>query len=183
MIKMKYKWLWQFFRILLYFILVLLLIFIALYIIRLFGERQIDDVNPFRFCENEYVDKSETLMVIPLFENKSIAENKTWCNYILSLNKTLAMHGVYHSYNEFLEDRDENYIKLGIEEFKKCFGYYPIIFEAPQLALSKNNEKLLRQMGFEVRNYRFNMFHRVYHCVDFERNSYLVGLNKRIDWI
>jgi predicted deacetylase len=140
--------------------------------------RQLDDVNPQIACESSLIDKSETLMVIPLYQNKSIAENRSWCEYLLSLNKTLAMHGVYHTYNEFYTPRDEQYILAGMEEFKKCFGFYPSIFEAPQVALNNSNEVLLKQMGFDVRGYPFQLTHKVYHCSDTGKYS-----NNFVDWI
>jgi predicted deacetylase len=153
-------------KILMVFAMGMLILGIFILFIRKISLKQLDDVSPEIDCENELIEKSETLMIIPFFENVSIAENKTWCNWILSLNKSLGMHGVYHSYREFLELREENYIFIGIEEFKKCFGVYPKIFEAPQVALSKENEKLLKKMSFEVRGSWFNIFHKVYHCSD-----------------
>jgi len=157
-------------------IVVLTLIFCWL-ILRAVSLRQVDDVSPNIPCTQDILDKSETLMVIPIFENRSIAENKSWCDFILSLNKTLGMHGVYHKYLEFSELRDESYIFIGMEEFRKCFGKYPEIFEAPQLALSSENEKLLRKMGFEVRGYPYQMTHKVYHCSDTGKYS-----NRFVDW-
>jgi len=162
-------------------LLIITLLVIILILIRNASTRQIDDVNPNRFCETEFVDKSQTLMIIPLLNNISIANNKSWCEYVLSLNKTLGMHGIYHDYNEFSFKIEEENVREGMEEFNKCFGFYPAIFEAPRLVLSRENNNLLREMGFEIRGYGFNVFHKVYHCVNFEKTSYLVKLNKFID--
>lgn len=141
----------------------LLGLLIILFFIRLLSSRQLDDVSPAIPCEKELLDKSDILLIIPRYNNVSIAENQSWCNYILSLNKTLALHGVYHTYQEFLEPRDEDYIRFGMKEFKECFGFYPNIFEAPQVALSKENKALLKKMGFEIKGW-FNMAtHKVYH--------------------
>jgi len=148
------------------FILFFLLLISTLLLIRQLNFRQVDDFSPQIFCEKNIIDNSEVLAVIPLFNNVSIAKNKTFCEETLRLNKTLIMHGVYHVYNEFSESRDETYVFLGMEEFKKCFGYYPKVFEAPQLALSKENKKMLEGMGFEVWNYKYQLFHKVYHCSD-----------------
>jgi len=163
------------------FSLAILLLIIIILLIRDFSIKQIDDVTPGRFCERNLVEKSQTLMIIPLLDNISIADNVSWCDYILSLNKTLGMHGVYHTPNEFSYKLGEGDIRKGMEEFKKCFGFYPPIFEAPRLDLNRENEKILREMGFEVRGYRFSIFHKVYHCVDFNKNSYLVKQNKIIE--
>jgi len=163
--------------------LTIILLMIILIFIRNISPRQIDDVNPNRLCEEIYADRSQVLMIVPLLDNISIADNKHWCEYILRLNKSLGMHGVYHTPEEFNELRNDSYILLGMEEFKKCFGFYPTIFEAPELVLNRENRDLLRDRGFEVRGRTFNVFHKVYHCVDFDKNSYLVKLNKFIDLV
>jgi predicted deacetylase len=155
---------------------VYILLFLNLELMRYSFDRQVDDVSPNIICEKWVIDKSDILMVIPIFNNISIAENNSWCNYILGLNKTLGMHGVYHTYQEFLTARDESYIQQGIDEFKKCFGYAPSIFEAPQVALSAENEKTLKNMGFIVYDYPFQMTHKVYHCSDTGKFS-----NKHVD--
>lgn len=128
--------------------------------------RQVDDFSPQIYCEKEIIEKSEILMVIPLYNNISIAKNKSWCDEIIAMNKTLGMHGVYHTFQEFLEIRDEDYIKNGMREFKKCFGFYPTLFEAPQLALSKDNEVRLGSLNMSINHHSFNFFHKVYHCSD-----------------
>lgn len=150
----------------------------GLFLIRFFSEVQLDDVNPQRLCEQSFLQESDVLIVIPILNNISIAENKTWCNEILGLNKTLGMHGVFHSSGEFNILRNESYILEGINEFEKCFGYAPIIFEAPELKLSSENKNILISMGFEVRRHRYELLHKVYHCSDYEKTSYLVRLNK-----
>ncbi len=156
------------------------IIFLALFILllRILLPSQLDDVHPDIACEESLMLASDSLMIIPLYRNNSIAENQEWCKYILSLNKTLAMHGVYHSYMEFGQLIGEEEIRLGMNEFKKCFGFYPEIFEAPQLELNKENEGLLRNMGFKIRKSFFNMFHKVYHCSDTGLAS-----NKIIDYV
>jgi len=175
-------------RILLFTLLVLILLLVIVYCIRFFSPRQLDDVNPLIECSGELLDKSDVLMVIPMYKNVSIAENKAWCEWILSLNKSLGMHGVYHTYNEFSYSRDEEYINIGREEFKKCFGFYPSIFEAPQVALNRDNERLLKQIGFEARGWPNMFFRKVYHCQD--NGEYAIHLfwkfritNKLIDFI
>jgi len=135
-----------------------------IWILRLILPRQVDDIGPEIFCENGIIEKSETLWVIPLYNNRSIAENKTWCENILSLNKTLGMHGVYHTYNEFYEIQTESYIEKGMEEFKKCFGYYPIIFKSPQLSLNRKNTDVLKSMNLTIYGMFNQISHKAYHC-------------------
>lgn len=143
---------------------ILLLVFI-LFLTRLFSQTQIDDISPQIPCENYLIEKSDILFIIPKFNNISIAENKTWCNYILSLNKTLALHGIYHNYNEFQENKTEEYLQEGISIFKECFGFYPSSFKPPQLAISSQNKRLIKRkltllLGFN------QLSHKVYHCQD-----------------
>lgn len=153
-------------------ILVVLLIFLlivcsefSLFLIRNLSSRQLDDLTPGIPCEQSLIDKSDVLFVIPLFENKSIADNRTWCNWVLSLNKTLEMHGVYHTYHEFLTDRDEKYLDLGISAFEKCFGFKPKVFKPSQMAISESNIKLVenRMMLSSKIN---QLMHKAYHCND-----------------
>lgn len=163
MIKKKKTLTILIFKLMIIFILILL---ICLYFIRFISPREIDDITPEIFCEERLMTISDTLYVIPMFNNKSIAEDKNWCDRITALNKTLAMHGVYHTYEEFGTDRDIEYIKKGIEEFTKCFGYAPRIFKPPQLKLTKNNIKTLESLGLEVRTKKDQFTHRVFHCQD-----------------
>lgn len=140
-------------------------------------ERQVDDVSPAILCEKEIIEKVDVFMVIPIFEGVPISENKTWCAEILALNKTLGMHGVYHTYNEFSEYRDKEYVMKGIVEFEKCFGFYPLLFEAPQLALLDENKQVLLDLNLSIRGNFYQLFHKVYHCQDTGKFS-----NKIIDY-
>ncbi|MEK6885728.1 MAG: DUF2334 domain-containing protein [Nanoarchaeota archaeon] len=145
----------------------ILIVFLVLIAVRTILPRQIDDVSPVIPCSQGILDRGSSLMVIPLFENKSIAENKSWCEYILSLNKTLGMHGVTHRYGEFREVRDLEYLQVGIREFEKCFGKSPYIFEAPHLVLNSGNYPILKEANFsQIRGWFYTITHKVYHCQD-----------------
>ena len=146
----------------------LLFLLNSLWLVRHISEKQIDDVNFFIDCKNDsyYLSKSDVLMVIPIYKNQSIADFVSWCKEIKSLNKTLGMHGVYHSYNEFAEVRDEAYVLNGLTEFKKCFGYYPKYFEAPQIAMNSKNIAVIEALNMTYVGYTYNVFHEVYHCSD-----------------
>lgn len=143
-----------------------LVLALSLYLIRAFGHTEIDDVSPGIECSDELIDKSDILWVIPVFHNKSIAEDREWCEKIIALNKTLGLHGVYHEYNEFGSDKSKEYIDIGAREFKKCFGFYPAYFKAPQLNLTSNNKETLIEMRFDVRGEANQLLHKVYHCSD-----------------
>lgn len=164
---------------------IIVVLILILFLIRQFSLKDLDDVSPGRYCPASLIEKSDILFVIPLLGNTSIADNKSWCQYILGLNKTIGMHGVYHAPDvpgEFAIDRDREYIQRGMDEFKKCFGFYPLIFEAPQLKLSDKNSVLLRDMNMTVFSVPWAITHKTYHCVDQEQKSSLVWMNRVVEW-
>jgi len=173
--KQKFRFLYYFLA-----IAVFLLLVNNVFVARHFLDRQIDDVNPLIGCsaEENYFNKSDILMVVPYFNGRAISDYPAWCSKIKSLNKTLGMHGVYHNFNEFLEPRNESYVLEGMNVFKNCFGEYPRYFEAPQLALSSENKKVVESLNMSVMGYGFNIFHKVYHCQDKGKYS-----NKFIDLV
>lgn len=149
-------------------ILMILFILIIIWIfIRLVSPREIDDITPGIPCENEkeYIDKSKYLWVIPNFQGHKISENPEWCKEILSLNKTLGMHGIKHTYREFKrENITQEELQEGIEIFEECFGYKPKHFKYPQLRYNKENKELLKQNNLKIRT-KFSQFtHKFYHC-------------------
>jgi len=148
-----------------YAFLFLFLLIFSVFLIRIFPEKQLDDVSPGIYCEKELLEKSDVFYVIPKFENKGISENMTWCMEIKAMNKTLAMHGVYHTYNEFLETRNESYLEEGIDEFEKCFGFKPTRFKPPQMELSKFNWKMIEGI-MQLDMYVNSVLHKDYHCKD-----------------
>lgn len=149
------------------FILILFILILLLLIIRYFFPRYLDDLHPSIPCEENLIKKSDYLAVIPKYNNKSISDNKEWCNYIKSFNKSLVMHGVYHTYNEFGTLRDFDYIQEGRDIFFDCFDSNPTEFKAPQLILFKDNKKILKErFNFKVHTRFTQIFHKVYHCTD-----------------
>jgi len=148
-------------------ILTIILILIAvLFFIRLANPIELDDLTPGIPCESDLIGKANILWVIPDFENNSIAQNKPWCSEILELNKKLGMHGVKHSYNEFRENITQAEIQRGMEIFKECFGFYPTMFKPPQLAISDEEKKLIKDSGMELMIEGNQITHKVYHCND-----------------
>ena len=156
---------------------VVLVLVLILFIIRRVSHTEIDDVSPGIPCSDELLAKSDILWVIPDFENKSITEDKEWCDKIKSMNKKLGLHGIYHTYNEFGQDRDKEYLQKGIDDFEECFGEKPEMFKAPQLALNGENKKMIEENGLKVVGKINQLFHKVYHCNDTGRFS-----NRFIDW-
>lgn len=150
----------------LYLAIFLLILLVTWYLIRFHNLRELDDVSPKIECENELLEKSNILWVIPLYDNLSISENKTWCNQILALNKTLGLHGVYHKYKELEKDVDEKYIKNGITAFKDCFGFKPVIFKPSHLAISSNNKLIIKDNNLKLYGKFNQLTHKVYHCSD-----------------
>jgi predicted deacetylase len=149
------------------FILILVILVLSLFVIRYFSPRHLDDLHPSIPCDKNLIKKSDYLAVIPQYENKSISNNKEWCKYIKDFNKSLVMHGVYHTYNEFDTVRDFDYIQEGKDIFLDCFGFNPTEFKAPQVALSKENKKILKEkFNFKIHTKFTQIFHKVYHCDD-----------------
>ena len=151
--------------ILIVFLLVFLLI-VEFFLIRLISPKEIDDVHPDFPCDEEYFNKADVLWIIPKYKNISISQNQNWCNYILSLNKTLGLHGIYHEYNEFLTDRNQEYLQEAINEFEKCFKKKPNMFKPPQLKISEDNIKLVKLNNMELKKLINQFTHKVYHCDD-----------------
>ncbi len=153
-------------KIALYLFLCIVVLFFALWAVRLFSHTELDDVSPGIKCDSSLLKNSDVLWVIPDFNGSAISENKSWCEYILGLNKTLGLHGVYHTYREFAFLRNESYVYEGESMFRKCFGFSPKIFKAPQLALNSENENMLEREGYNVKGIFNQITHKVYHCND-----------------
>ena len=146
---------------------VVLLIFGCVFLIRLLSSPEIDDVSPSIPCDASLLKNNNVLWVIPLFDNRSIANEPRWCAQIKALNKTLGMHGVYHVYREMSEPRSDSYFEEGISAFKQCFGFKPVLFKPPQLVISKENKETLQRLGFKkVYTLSHQRLHKVYHCND-----------------
>ena len=145
-------------------LIIIFLLILILFFIRLLSPREIDDIHPLRECEKEYIAKADVLWIIPLYENISISENQEWCKEILAMNKSLGMHGIKHTYNEFLENISNQEIQNAIQEFEKCFDYKPEMFKPPHLRITKENRKLIKENNLKLK-YRANqLIHKVYHC-------------------
>lgn len=143
--------------------LVVLIVFI-LFLVRALGSRELDDVSPGIECSAELIEKSDVLWVVPKFEGKEISSE--WCSSILKLNKTIGMHGVYHTYQEFATERSEDYFNEGVLVFENCFSFKPTLFKPPQLAISSSNKQMISSRGLEVKSWFNQITHKVYHCSD-----------------
>ena len=147
-------------------LLTIILLISILFLIRLTSLKEIDDVSPEIPCEQKYLEKSDILWVIPKYNDKAISENQEWCQEILSLNKTLGLHGLTHEFEEFNTNRNQEYLQEAIDIFEQCFGFKPEMFKPPQLAISNENKKLIEKNDLELK-LSFNQFtHKVYHCND-----------------
>ncbi|MDO8508784.1 MAG: hypothetical protein Q7S27_03815 [Nanoarchaeota archaeon] len=147
-------------------LLVILSMVILLFIVRIFNSREIDDVSPAIGCSGDILMKSDVLWVIPIFQNDSIENYPEWCEYILSFNKSLGLHGVYHSFEEFGYSRNAGYLNIGAGAFEKCFGFKPNSFKAPQLIISGENRRMIEEQGYKVKGRLNQILHKVYHCGD-----------------
>ncbi|NCN86521.1 DUF2334 domain-containing protein [archaeon] len=143
---------------------IILGLLILLVLARLTTPREIDDINPNWTCEGNYLQKADIIWVTPLKNNVPISNNQTWCEEILAMNKTIGMHGIYHSYHEFKYFVNETELQKGKEIFNDCFGYEPTLFKPPYLRLSLENKKLLEQNNLTIKWIWNQNIHKVYHC-------------------
>ena len=168
-----------------YFVVVFIGLVIGLFLTRLILPSQLDDVSPKIPCEENLMEWADVYYVIPKFENVSISENREWCgeilerkmatrgipselrtsNEVLSLSGKLAMHGIYHEYEEFRGKISLENLEEGMGIFKECFGFEPERFKPPQISISSRNKKLVRER-MELDLFWNQLFHKVYHCGD-----------------
>ena len=135
---------------------------VLILLVRLFSDAHLDDVSPEIPCEEGLYDRAGILFVIPKYHNGSIADKPEWCEKILALNKTIGMHGVYHSYEEFMTFRNDEYVNEGTNAFEKCFGFKPRLFKPSQMAYNKINDETMK--NFHVISYLEQVFHKEFHC-------------------
>ncbi len=143
---------------------IILILISTLFFIRLFSERQLDDLTIGIECDKELIKKSDILYIVPSFNGINISGDEEWCSEILTFNKELAMHGVYHTYKEFETTRNEEYVFEGKEIFKKCFGYNPEKFKPPNLGWTGENNWMKKDFEIDLRLNQ--IFHKTYHCND-----------------
>lgn len=149
-------------------LLIILSLIVLIFLIRLISPAQIDDLSPEIPCPEINMYNSETLYIIPNFNNNPISLNKTWCNHILSLNKTIGLHGINHQpYREFYyENITQEDLDFAINEFHNCFNQTPEKFKSPQLIISKENKKLILKNNLSIESSLNQWTHKVYHCND-----------------
>ncbi len=152
--------------ILLFSIAVILLLATNLLILRAVSQKEIDDVTPRILCSELKKYNPEILWIIPNYNNTDISKNQTWCQEILELNKIIGMHGIKHTYKEFEKNISQAELESAIQIWKNCFKSAPTLFKAPQLALSKQNKKLLQENNFTIKGQTNQIIHKVYHCND-----------------
>ncbi|MBU2053237.1 MAG: DUF2334 domain-containing protein [Nanoarchaeota archaeon] len=165
-------------------VILIISLILILFLIRLTSPKEIDDVSPEIPCEQKYIEKTNVLWVIPKLNDNPISKNEGWCNQVLNLNKTLGLHGVNHKFEEFGINRTplgvsqrgtrpqstelggKEYLQGGMEIFEQCFGFKPEMFKPPQLKISRENKKLVKENEMELRGKFNQLIHKVYHCGD-----------------
>ncbi len=132
----------------------------------------VDDIYPSNSCDG-LLQKADILYVIPNLGGEDISNSKKWCNYIKSLNKTLGLHGITHSYHEFDYSLNQEEISLAIKMFEGCFGEKPSLFRPPYNRISKDNQKIVESLNMTVYKKRF-WLHPYCHC---NPHSFMKPLN------
>ena len=146
-------------------LLAIVALILVLFFIRLILPSQVDDVNPFMNCSDEALDRGDVYFVVPKFVGVPIDGVGGWCDEILEIGgKELAMHGVYHTFEEFGVYRDEAYFSDGVEILERGFGSSPDRFKPGQLKWNSENDWIRGEM--EVDLFWNQVFHKVYHCGD-----------------
>lgn len=145
-------------------LIVIIMIEANLFFIRALSPREIDDIHPDIPCTNEYMNEADILWVIPKFNGKSIADNKTWCNEIKAKGKILGLHGLYHSYREFGNESKVYDLVEAVTIFEECFGYKPTMFKPPQLKISQENKEIVEDLNMTIKLTFNSVIHKVYHC-------------------
>ncbi len=145
----------------------ILTLLILLFLIRLINPTEIDDITPGISCPEIEKYNPDILYVIPNYNNNLISENKEWCESILSLEKKLYLHGINHTYREFLyKEITQEDLDFGIYEFEKCFDFSPTTFKPPQLKINKENKSLIKKNNLRLKGFFNQLTHKVYHCED-----------------
>lgn len=147
-------------------IIILFCLIFIIFLIRLFSPTEIDDLSPEIPCYEIEKYNPDILWIIPEYNNSKISENKTWCDEILKLNKTLGMHGITHTYEEFSNQITQEQLQEGIQVFENCFNFTPTMFKPPQLKISEENIKLIKQNNLTLKTKNNQRIHKVYHCND-----------------
>ena len=132
----------------------------------------VDDVHPSYDCPS-LLAKADVLYVTPLLNRESISEKKEWCSYIVSLNKTLGLHGITHSYHEFEEDVTKEDLDVAIDIFESCFNETPTLFRPPYNAISDANRELVESFDMAIYTKPY-ISHPYCHC---EPHGYMKALN------
>jgi predicted deacetylase len=148
------------------FLIILAAMVILLFFIKLISPREIDDLSPGIPCDQTYLQKADIVWVIPEYNNIPISDNQTWCKQILAMNKTIGMHGIYHSYHEFDYYVNDTQLKQAKQIFADCFGYEPTLFKPPYLRISKVNKQLLKENNLTLRRFLTQDTRKVFHCED-----------------
>ncbi len=144
---------------------IVLLGFIIIYILILLLSRNpliVDDVHPQNTCST-LLEKADILYVIPLQENSSIVYNHKWCKQIKSLNKTLGLHGIKHSYHEFGKPVSSEELTQATSAFEKCFDQKPVLFRPPYNLITQENKEKVELLNMTIYNKRF-FEHPYCHC-------------------
>lgn len=104
-----------------------------------------------------FPDIKLTLFTSPLYEKTPLFSDKEWCNrvrnHIESNNVRLAVHGLYHTTEEFKHKSYEDAllsIKLAEDVFEISDLPYLKVFRGPQWGINDNTYKALEKLNYEA---------------------------------
>jgi predicted deacetylase len=140
---------------------------IVLIVSRFLTHEEYDDAHPLILgVDHPLIQRSEWIWVIPLYMNDPISNYPEWIRQLKATGKKIGLHGVKHTYNEFGTDLSKEYIKEGVDEFIKAFGFYPTHFKAPKLSMTKHNRQIINDFGMIIMGRLNQLLHRVHHTAE-----------------
>jgi len=120
----------------------------------------LDDVTSTKFCPN-LIEKADIIYVIPLYNNVPL--DPEWCQEMRTLNKTFGLHGITHTYHEFLKPVNKEDLQKAIHVFEECFNQTPSLFRPPYNKISEENKQLIKE--FDLILYQKPYYQHPYcHC-------------------
>jgi len=112
--------------------------------------------------ENMEIEKKSTinggldLSMLKQLVNIHFDYYKSAVNNLIIQQELPPTYGYTHYFDNLEATKNEEELNYGMKEFEKCLGYKPKVFEAPQLSLSKENAKMIKNNGIKIRGYWFN---------------------------
>ena len=130
---------------------------------------EIDDVHPLIPCKPWVIRTAKVWYVIPKYNDVSILNYPMWCKAVREhcekTNTQLGLHGYTHTYREFDNPShvSETDLDDAIRIFTEAFGFYPVLFKAPNIVVHGEQKRRLKKRNLVIRGSFRQMTRKVYH--------------------